>query len=104
MPARAWADPDHSLRRAQGVIRLGAQASIIARRDAELLVKYAAEVRRAVESPTETDFRDRQFRMQRTDQIGAAAVEASRAQVVAETVAGLGEQLLQIAARDPLAL
>jgi hypothetical protein len=49
-----------------------------ARGKAEALVERTAEMGRVVETPAERDFGNRQLRVQRADQIGAAAFETTR--------------------------
>jgi hypothetical protein len=56
---------------------------------------------RAVEAPAEADLRDRQPRVLRAGQVGAAALQPAAAQIVAEGLVGAGEQLLDVARRDP---
>src|SRR5580698_6333194 len=71
-----------------------------ARRRAILLAERAAEIRGIVETPAKADIGNRDFFIQRIDQLRAAALQPARAQVGREVLSNRFKQFLQITRRD----
>src|ERR1700744_4808343 len=72
-----------------------------ARRCAIALAEHTAEMSGIVETPAKADVGDRDFFVQRIDELSAAPFEPARTQVDRETLSDRFKQLLQIARRDP---
>ena len=75
---------------------------ILARRDAILLSKGAAERGGIVEAPLEEDVGDRLLDVERATQVEPAPLQSPHLHIMAETVVDRFEQLLQVARRDPM--